>query len=853
MSTLQVNIFPNDVTEYTNLLSANPSIDLTDAPVPASVCSNPTCQLGGPGYYLTSPVPDTGYYEIQFMLDNNYWNCAMQFGNSACGVNIRQAIAHMIDKTIFATKDPNIPVGDGMAIDNPVPTSSGGGLLSANSCLWDSSFLEPNTVGTPCTVGGGSTGNSVGGSSYHLAAATGVASINCPWCQAPGSPDLNAAAQHLVNAGLATGFSTTTSILTNPISTTGLTIPNLFAVANDPIRLDLGQSLADQICYMFTGSYTTNCAYLSYTPGLLSGFNGFTTCTATVCPTWWIFTAGYNGISFYDQSLYNIYNSRFVSGIPAIQPPNGPCSPSSVPTSSAANYMYLCSPAYDGLSNQLETAGCLTATGDPVVGATSNKPTPPGSGLCSNGSLSSHSAAIQAEDIFGQNAFTIPILEKLVQFGYLQCGVGQPSSTICSSTNSWVRAINDASTGLPNYFTWLNIFNPGPVLPGTIRQGFDQVTRSVNPYIASSIHDQYIVGSIYDSLMIQNPLSTTQFFNWMTEFETTPASLGYNPPPHTVLTYRFELRPGLTWQDGRPVTSYDVAFSYLSMVGSGTYLASSASMMTGITVLNSLLFDINVNSTGPFVLPNLTSLPIVPGHYWSNAGGLSWDNAASACGLSCGMAQYTLAGSTVNPCISISGAACTIFPNTLMTVNPSDTAPSFDPILNHIMVGSGPWMCGNVTPSGSGQCTPDGRGNGESTSYTLKANNNYFRSSLNLAKYLWSGESDTNAIGPAAAVGACFNISPPSLPGTCSHWQQGAGNPNTAATGIVVGITAVQIVDIFFNLNWLFPFEWTTNPPTGIAPLPPLLYGTQTFDGSLTYTPNPGGSSCTTLNSYYDC
>ena len=852
MSTLQVNIFGSAAAEYSNLLSANPSIDLTDAPVPAGACSPVACQLGSPPYFLTSPVPDTGYYEIQFMLANTYWNCAMQFGNSACGVNIRQAIAHMIDKTIFSTRDPNIPAGDGMAIDNPVPTSSGGGLLSANSCNWDSSFLEPNTVGTSCTVGGG-TGTSGGGSSYHIAAATGVPSISCPWCQAPGSPDLNAAAQHLVNAGLATGFNTATSILTNPISTTGLTIPNLFAVANDPARLDLGSSLAAQICYLFTGSYTTPCAYLSYTPAAISAFNGFNTCVLSVCNVWWMFTAAYSGISFYDQSLFNIYNSRFVSGVPSDQPP---CSAQAVPTSSATNYMYLCSPTYDSLSNQLETSGCLTAAGDPVVGATSNKPTSPGSGLCSNGSLSSHSAAIQAEDIFGQNAFTIPIFEKLVKFGYLQC---QPPGP-CATSNSWVRAINDASTGLPNYFTWLNVFNPGPALPGTIRQGFDEVTRSVNPYIASSIHDQYIVRSIYDSLLIQNPLSTTQFFNWMTEFEVTPPSLSYTPPPHTVLTYRFGLRPDLMWQDGRSVTSYDVAFSYLSMVGSGAYLGSSASMMTGITVLNSRVFDINVNSTGPFVLPNLTSLPIVPGRYWSNAGGLSWDNAVSTCGLNCGIAQYTLTGPpytligpTVNPCISISGAACTIFPNTLMTVNPSDTAPSFDPILSHMMVGSGPWMCGNVSSSGSGLCTPDGKGNGESTSYTLTANVNNFRSSLNLAKYLWSGESDTNAIGPAAFVGACFNVTPPSLSGTCSHWQQGAGNPNSAPTGTVVGITAVVIVDIFFNLNWLSPFEWTTSAPLGIATLPPVLYSLVPFDGSTTLNPSTSGTSCMTVNSFYDC
>jgi hypothetical protein len=151
-----------------------------------------------------------------------------------------------------------------------------------------------------------------------------------------------------------------------------------------------------------------------------------------------------------------------------------------------------------------------------------------------------------------------------------------------------------------------------------------------------------------------------------------------------------------------------------------------------------------------------------------------------------------------------------------------------------------------ATSFGSGFCTPIGIGNG-ATSYTLTAFPNYFRSSQRLAIYLWSGESDSNAIGPATAVGSCFNVAV-NLSGPCGHYQQGAGNPGS---GTAVSVGAVGNVDIFFNLNWLAPFEWTTSPPTGIAPLTPtlpLLYGPGT-----TYTPNPGGSSCTTPNTYYDC
>jgi len=187
--------------------------------------------------------------------------------------------------------------------------------------------------------------------------------------------------------------------------------------------------------------------------------------------------------------------------------------------------------------------------------------------------------------------------------------------------------------------------------------------------------------------------------------------------------------------------------------------------------------------------------------------------------------------------------ACSRFPASLMTISPIDLSASFDPIEQHTLIGSGPWQCGIATGFGSGFCTPIGIGNGAS-SYTLTAFPNYFRSSQRLAIYLWSGEGDTNAIGPATAVGSCFNVAV-NLAGPCGHYQQGAGNPGS---GTVVSVGTVGNVDIFFNLNWLAPFEWTTSPPSGIAPLPPLLYGPGT-----TYTPNPGASSCTTPNTYYDC
>jgi hypothetical protein len=858
MSTEQGSVFTSCMAEYSNLGSTNPSLDLTDCPVPAAIG---TSQLSGPGYYLTQPIAEQGYYEIQFMMANTFWNCQFQYGNSACGVQIRQGIAHMIDKTAFASQAPGIPPGDGVPIDNPVPTSAGGGLLSADSCGWDASFPETNSAGAACIVGGGSSGTNVGGAAYHLGTATGVASISCAWCQAPGSADLNAAAQHFVNAGLATGFNSSTSVLTGVVSPTGLTIPTFFVVNSDPARLELGQSLEAQICYLFTGSYTTPCAYLATVLGEIGQFPGFTTCVDTQCLTWWFYTAAYSGVTFYDRSLYYTYNSRFVSascvspGTPSCltqQIGGGYCSNSSVNTAIASNYMYICSPTYDNLSNELETSSCLSASGDPVAGATTNMPTGPNNGLCSNGQLSSHSAAIQAENYFGENVFTLPIYELGVQFGYLQC---QPPGP-CTTSNSWTRAINDASLGLPNYFTWLNAYNPGPATPGTIRQAFEQTTRSVNPYIASTLHDLYIVNNVYDSLFIQNPLSTSQYIDWMAQSESPVLAVSYTgglsgPPAGTVATYRFTLRTDLTWQDNTEVTAYDVAFSYLSMVDSGAYLGTSASSITGITVLNPYQFDISVSSNGPFELDTLTATPVLPGYWWNNAGGPAWASAVAACTRSaCADLQFTLSGSNVQcagACSSFGGSIADA--ENLMTVNPSYVAPSYDPIASHTFVGSGPWECGIVTSTGSGTCTPTGSGNGQS-SYTLSAYTGYFRSSYRAAEWIWSYENDQTPIVAAAFVGSCFNA-PVNLFGSCGHWQQGIGNPSS---GTVVTVSTVSTVDDLYGVNFVAPFNWLTNPPLGVGAFAPVLFALQAFDGSTILTPAPTtGTPCNSPNTYYNC
>jgi hypothetical protein len=844
--TLQATIFTDEQAEFTNIQSASPSIDMTDWPL--------TPDLTGPfttssNFRITSTISAAGNFEIQFMLANNFWGVNMNFGNDPNGVQIRQGIAHLVDTAKFAANEPSLS-GQAVALDTPNPSDNVGSLPTANPCAWDTAFPQS---GANCIVG------APGGTAFHLGTAGGANGIS--WLQAPGSADLNAAAQHFVNAGIATGFNSGTSVLTGISSAALSHVPNFFIRNDNTPRLHLGDSYAEEICYLFTGAFTTPCAYLSVTHGPITAFPGFTTSTTSVNLSWGMYTAAYGSVTGplpFDSTYYFTYNSHFASVIPSIASPTGPCDNTGVPTVSAADYIYLCNSTYDSLTNQMEFSPCLTVTGDPTPGSPSNISTGHCSGTTST--LSAIGAGVQAADQFGKNAYTIEVFQQNEQFGYLN--------------NGWIRVDNNVGSGIPNFWTWLNAWNPSPALSGTIRQGFKQSTSSVSPFIDSTVWDAYIVGSIYDSLTVANPLSGGQLVDWMalSVQQLSNPSLTYTPPggactaPNTPVgctasTFRFTLRSDMFFQDGRKVTSFDVAFSYLALKATGAFAGGGAAPMTGITILGPSQFDINVNAVGPFTLLTVSGLPVLPGAYWTSAGSSAWGTGISACtttGATCYPAQYTLTG-TGTP-VAACALSCTNFPASLMNVQLSQTTAGYDPIVNHTLVGSSGYTCGVVTSAGSStSCSSTGAMNppvggsyvlsrfGKGLAPASSVSGIYFRSNGNLAAYIWSQDTGdiTHDFLNFSVVASCFGAAVTST-GPCAHFQRGIG-----ANGgpISVGLSQVAIVNRFVGLNWVAPFNWVSSPPVGIIPLPPVLYEN-------TITLNPASvAGCTTPypTGGYDC
>ncbi len=792
-NTLTTPFFTDENAEFLGLQSG--SIDLTDWPLSPSLVQS---LVPNQGFYVTSPISAKEYFELEFHLGTNFWGCSMNFGNSQCGLNIRQGIAHLIDKNIFVNTEGDI-AGQAIANDNPYPPSTG--LPSPNPCAWDPLFPQ---TGSSCQVGG------PGGTAYHLQSAAGV---NYAWQPALGSPDFCAAAKHFIAAGLASGNNTSCVLTGIPSAVTNNAI-TLFARSDSPPRLALGNSIGQEICALFTGSFSTGCAnYVAVNDQPITSFPGFTTSTTSVAQSWNMYTAGFANVLTFDGGLYFGYNSQFVSGISSIISPTGPCSSLAVPSFSANNYMYLCNSQYDTISSQMEFAPCLNAPSDPSVGQT----TPTFANCPSTSQLTAISAGYQSADMFGKNAWTIPIWSGVNQYAYL---------------SNWQRVILHQGNGLLNYFATLNAYSTTPASPQTIRQGYKQTTRSLNPYIASTFWDFGIISGIWDSLNTVNPEGNSQILDWMTTSTSLVlnSQLGYTPPAGTIVTYRFTLRNDLFWQDSRKVTAWDVAFSFNSLKATGSFQGSSLAPMTGFHVFNPTQIDINVNGNGPFTRLSLTSPTIIPGRYWSGTcPGSTWDLDVSR-------------GSVPASC---------------MTADNNKIQPGFDPLAAGILVGSGPWVCKSSTGTVGGGCSSTGTQNPPvGGSYTLQryglgttpggSLNTFFRDNGNLALWIWTGDTGTFStdflnFGQAAL---CFG----KALGTtgCTRWQQGIG---AAGGSSVVGLTQVSIVQRFVGVNWVSPYSWTSSPPTGIVQLSPVLY-----EGTITLNPaSVAGCTVPYPTGGYDC
>lgn len=134
--------------------------------------------LPNPDIAVTPPLTIFGMFELDVNMLGDRWaewgGCDFDHGNSFCGIQIRKALSHLIDKAEFI--QAHFP-GLGVPIDVPAsPAQIGGSINPGRAHLWDT-FHQP-------LIGAFNVAPDPGG------------------FPSPGSPDFCAARDHLVAAGI---------------------------------------------------------------------------------------------------------------------------------------------------------------------------------------------------------------------------------------------------------------------------------------------------------------------------------------------------------------------------------------------------------------------------------------------------------------------------------------------------------------------------------------------------------------------------------------------------------------------------------------------------------------------------
>ena len=909
-------------------------IDAEDWPLTASQQGASTVNCSGNvNVQCSLPVPDHGYFELQFNLANVFWGIPMSYGNSTAGTELRQGIAHLFNKQSFAANNPaclNVACYPNDAAIPACTTSAGctnGGLPAANPCNWDTLFSESSS--SNCIVG------SPGGTAYNCAYST-----SCPtgsvtgtntfaWQATIGSPDFCAAAQHFIRAFTSAGI---TGVMTNAscelvaptggwptvvtaINTAGCAIgvpatanTCLYVRSTEP-RKSLGEGLAQDICALFSpawGAWTTlagqqfscdnsntgsanaacgggSCPFLQNIENgdfPFCGFNSSTSGTPNNC--WGLGIFAFGQVFPFDNTAYYVYNSLFATktdftctNANCTSKTTGSTCASTTYTGAAADYMYLCSPMYDSLSSAMEFSTCLdspsTTNLDPTfnqnatqltLASCSGTSVPVGgpfakgatSTTCIGASpaCSAVSAGYQAEDYFGSHVFTMPVWSGRDTQGSLSNW-----APVTSTQPAFNTAFGGGYSASANYFNWLNAYSATPAIAGTFRQSFLTTVDSLNPFDFTTLWDAYLLSNIYDSLFVQNPQCTNsaalaasagvsqcssilQNIDWMTTSHSflcypggpacTATNLGYGNSTYfanTSADLRLTLNRSNHWQDGGPVTAWDVKYSFMDLNATGAFQATSLSNVAHINVLDEFTLDLNLKAKGPFTELFIGGITIIPGHIWSACGASAWNNGVTGKNI----AGTSIVSAAEDTCVGHFGA-----PSITSVGGVRADSPIFDPMANNFLIGSGPYTCESIGGTGhpavgtlGGGCSIDNTqyppfGLNDftltRTSCTLTStgtvcgvagsSSDYFRSSGALAAYTWTGDigSGSADFSKVLTVNSCHSSTPSA---NCPHWAQGIGNPSLTSTSNPVGLSQRLKVNSLKGVSWIaFSTEKTT-------------------------------------------
>lgn len=176
----------------------------------------------------------------------------------------------------------------------------------------------------------------------------------------------------------------------------------------------------------------------------------------------------------------------------------------------------------------------------------------------------------------------------------------------------------------PASFTHFDWVNPEAPKAGTLRIMANGTFDTLNPYtfkgsspISTPNFGQYGVNELNEPLMVGTGQYDPSGDEPTSSYGLIARSVEYSEDRSWVV---FNLRPEARFHDGKPMTAYDVAFSYRTLLKDGhPQYRTALQEVQRVDILNRHRIRFVFKRSGnPLLVLRLGELPVLPQHYWKN-------------------------------------------------------------------------------------------------------------------------------------------------------------------------------------------------------------------------------------------